>query len=417
MPRGMKVRRIDYNLKEMMEKSEISVKQTFYNHIGKFYELYGFEKTDFKLDKSKKADYYFPADFAELLALILKNSGNHPFSRANHAKDKVNAAEIQKYNKLICEGIDNELHSVFRDLIYTMPSHLQSVKLGDLTTVLVERLTLFIVSITKLDHQGVGDAIEWLCNELDKANYNLFRGNFLTKIILQSNEEFANQHYKNLLDNLYGATNEKVDDLEKRMTVANNSIDYAIALLIKRILLGTDDLYYADKGKEFLDFDNEELLLMLGLRAVPADKNSSNKDENNYIERDIYYRAISDKVNHGRVAMAEYVLDDYKNKVRARKSIIDKIKDGSFREASEISIDEKKRILESQIKEMQDELVSLDADSCESEDHEGSIMALMHSDYLAYCEQVHNNSDKLKEIVDNFVGQVLINFMNTRDEE
>lgn len=419
MPRGRKVRRIDYNSKEMMELSGFENRQTFYNNIERFYELYGFEKADFKIDKSENADYYFPADFAELLALILRYNNKHPFGRDNHVKGKVNASQIQEYNQLICDSIDNKLPSVFRDLIYTLPSHLQSVMLGDLTSVLVERLTLFIVNITKLDNQGIGDAIGWLCKELDKANYHLFRGNYLIKSVLESNEEYKIKHFKDLMDNLYGAKDdEKVDDLEKRMAVTNNSIDYTISLLIKRILHDTDDLFYADKGSEVLDLSNKELLLMLGLQAVPADESSPNKGESSFIERDLYYSLISDKVNHAQVSKAKSLLDDYKEKLLARKSIVERIKDNSFREPSEFSIDEKKKILESRIKEMQDELVRLDSESCEpQENFEDNITAAMHSDYLAYCEQVHKDSDKLKQIVDNFVGQVLNNFMNTSDEK
>lgn len=418
MPRGKKVRRIDYDKTEMMGLSGIKTIPTFNNTIGKFYDLYGFEKTDFKVGKSENADYYFPADFAEFLALILRNNSKHPFSRANHVKEKVNALQIQEYNQLICDSIDNELPSVFRDLIYTMPSHLQSVMLGDLTSVLVERLTLFIVNITKLDHQGMGDAVVWLCRELDKANYNLFRGNYLTKIVHESNEEHNTKHYKDLMDNLYGAKDEKVDDIEKRMAKTNNCIDYTISLLIKRILHDTDDLYYADKGSEFLDLDNKELLLMLGLQAVPADKSNSSNSQSNLIERSLYYRKISNKGNRGRVSMAESVLDDYKEKLLARKSIVERIKDKSFREPGELSIDEKKKILGSRIKEMQDELARLDSEECETQENfEDSITAELQSEYVAYCEKMQNDSEKLKQIVDNFVGQVLINFMNTSDEK
>lgn len=122
MPRGRKVRRIDFGRQEMMKLSGINTGPTFDNYMMKFYALYGFEETDFRVGKSENADYYFPADFAELLALILRNCSKNPFSKANHAQEKVNASQIQEYNRQICDSIANELPSVFRDLIYTMPS-------------------------------------------------------------------------------------------------------------------------------------------------------------------------------------------------------------------------------------------------------------------------------------------------------
>jgi hypothetical protein len=412
MPRGWKVRRIDFGRQEMMKLSGINTEPTFDNYMKKFYDLYGFEETDFRVGKSENADYYFPADFAELLALVLRNSSKHPFSRANHVKNKVNASQIQEYNQLMCESIDNELPSVFRDLIYTMPSHLQSVKLGELTSVLVERLTLFIVNITKLEHQAMGDTVDWLCRQLDHANYNLFRGNALIKNAHESNETYNNEHFKDLMDNLYRAKDEKVYDLERRMVATNNSIDYTISLLIKRILHDTNDLYYADKGSEFLDLENKELLLMLGLQAVPVDKSNSGNRRSNLIERSLYYN--SKAVNRGRVAMAESVLEGYREKILTRKSIVEQIKDNSFREPGELTVDEKKKLLESRIKLMQDELARLEEEASEPQDDpEDSFMAEMQSMYVTYCEKTNQDSEKLKQIVDHFVGQVLTNFMNT----
>jgi len=415
MPRGTKVRRFDYNKKEMMELSEVNIAPTFKKHMEKFYALYGFEETDFRVGKSENADYYFPADFAELLALVLRNSSKHPFSRANYDEKNVTASQIQEYNQLLCEGIDNELPSVFRDLIYSMPSHLQSVKLGDLTSVLVERLSLFIVNITKLEHQAMGNTVDWLCRRLDEANYYLFKGNYMNEMAQKSNEAYDNEHNKELIEELYGPKNEKVDDIERRMVATNNSIDYTISLLIKRILLATDDLYYADKGSEFLNLENKELLLMLGLEAVPADKGSSYGRQSNLIERTLYYESITPHmVDQGRVDIAESVLEGYREKILTRKSIVDQIKDKSFREPGEMSVNEQKIFLKSQIKEMQEALAKLDTEDSEPQiDFADSFIAEIKSKYVEHCEKASQDSEKLKPIVDHFVGQVLTNFMNT----
>ncbi|MFC7680319.1 hypothetical protein [Paenibacillus sp. GCM10028914] len=414
MARGSKVRRIDYNKAEMMELSEINTPPTFTDKMKKFYALYGFEETDFRVDKSKKADYYFPADFAELLALILRKSSNHPFSRANYDEKKVKASQIQEYNRLMCESIDHELPSVFRDLIYTMPSHLQSVKLGDLTSVLVERLTLFILNVTKLDHQGMGDVVHWLCRQLDEVNYNIFRGNYFSEMAQRSNEAYNNEHHKELIEKLYGPKNEKVEDIDRRMVATNNSIDYTISLLIKRILNATDDLYEGD-GSEYLDLGNKELLHFMRLSGVPVTESNSKAQVSPLIERTLYYnQEMSKEENQGRVENAESVLEGYREKILTRKSIVDQIKDKSFREPGDMSVEKKKEILESQIKLMRTELARLEEE--ESEPHDDSVdsfMAEMQREYVAYCEKANQHSEKLKAVVDHFVGQVLINFMNT----
>lgn len=413
MPRGRKVRRIDYGREEMRKISGDISKPTFDSYIKKFYDLYGFKDTDFRVGKSENADYYFPADFAELLALLLRNSSKHPFSRANHVKGNVTASQIHEYNQQICDSIENELPSVFRDLIYTMPSHLQSVMLSDLTSVLVERLTLFIVNITKLDHQGMGDAVRWLCRELDRANYNLFKGNYFIKLAHESNEAYSNENHKELIEKLYGPKNEKVDDIDRRMAATNNSIDYTVSLLIKRILQDSDDLYEGE-GAEFLDLGNKSLLHLLGLEVVPVDKSNLDGQESLLTERTLFYHKLSKEVNQGRVEIAESVLEGYKEKLLTRKSIVEQIKDKSFRESGNMSVEKKKEILESQIKLMQAELAKLEEEAREPQDDSvDSFMAETQREYVAYCEKANQDSKELKPIVDHFVGQVLINFMNT----
>ncbi|MEK4439078.1 hypothetical protein [Paenibacillus sp. FSL K6-2862] len=413
MPRGRKVRRIDYGREEMRKISGDISKPTFDSYIKKFYDLYGFKDTDFRVGKSENADYYFPADFAELLALLLRNSSNHPFSRANHVKGNVTASQIQEYYQQICDSIENELPSVFRDLIYTIPSHLQSVMLRDLTSVLVERLTLFIVNITKLDHQGMGDAVSWLCRELDRANFNLFRGNYFNKLAHESNEAYSNDHHKELIEKLYGPKNEKVDDIDRRMAATNNSIDYTVSLLIKRILQDSDDLYEGE-GSEFLDLGNKPLLHLLGLEVVPVDKSNLDGQESLLTERTLFYHKLSKEVNQGRVEIAESVLEGYKEKLLTRKSIVEQIKDKSFREPGNMSVEKKKEILESQIKLMQAELAKLEEEVREPQDDSvDSFVAEMQREYVAYYEKANQDSKELKPIVDHFVGQVLINFMNT----
>ncbi|MGV7115196.1 hypothetical protein [Paenibacillus kyungheensis] len=415
MARGTKVRSFDFNKKEIMQLSEVDTAPTFKKYMEKFYYLYGFKETDFRVGKSENADYYFPADFAELLALTLRNSSKHPFSRANYDEKNVTATQIQEYNQLMCEGIDNELPSVFRDLIYTIPSHLQSVKLGDFTSVLVERMSLFIVNITKLEHQAIGDTIDWLCRQLDEANYNLFRGNYLSEMIQKSNEAYNEKHNKELIEELYGPKNEEVDDIERRMFATNNSIDYTISLLIKRILLETNELYHGEKSSEFLDLKNKKSLLMMGLETVPVDKSNSSDRHSNLMERILYYKSInSQMVNQGRVEMAESVLEGYREKILTRKSIVDQIKDKSFREPGEMSINEQRGFLESKIQEMQEVLAKLDAEASEPQiDFADSFIDEMKSKYVEYCEKANQDSKKLKPIVDGFVGQVLTNFMNT----
>jgi len=198
------------------------------------------------------------------------------------------------------------------------------------------------------------------------------------------------------------------------MAATNNSIDYTISLLIKRILNATDDLYEGD-GSEYLDLGNKELLHFMRLSGVPVTESNSKAQVSPLIERTLYYnQEMSKEVNQGRVEIAESVLEGYREKILKRKSIVDQIKDKSFREPGVMSVDEKKEILKVRIQEMQAELAKLgEEDSEPQDDSVDSFMAEMQREYVSYCEKANQDSEKLKVVVDHFVGQVLINFMNT----
>ena len=414
MPRGKKIRSIDYNLKEMMELCEISTRPTFNKRISKFCELYGFKKEDFKIDNAKRGDYYFPADFAELLALLLKTQNQYPLNRANAVSENIKATQIKEYNQIICEGIDNELNDIFYKLIYTMPCHLQALEIVDLTSVLIERLTLFIVNITKLDHQEIGETLKWLCNALDEANYNLFRGSYVKNKEIESNIAYTDEHYKELQNAIYGMKNDEIDTIEKELSMSNNSIDYAIALLIKRFMHDTKDLNSGDKGTEYLTIKDNAMLKVLGLKLAVTEDENKDVYDSNFIERDLYYRSLLGKyVSPAKYEIAESVIKNYNDRIKKRKSFLDKIKDGSFREPSELNIDEKKQILEANIRDMQEELARLQEESLVKDIMVNDFLNVMRKEYVEHCENTKFDSKKLNNAVDAFVGQVLLNTLNT----
>lgn len=416
MPRGKKIRRIDYNSKEMMELCEISTRPTFNKQIGKLCELHGLKKESFKIDNSEGGDYYFPADFAELIALLLKHHNNYPLSRANAVPENVKATEIETYNRLICDDVDNCVNDVFRKIIYTLPCHLQSLKISDFTSILIERLTLFIVNITKLDHQEIGETLEWLCRKLDEANYNLFRGSYIKNKVMESNIAFDEDNYKEQHDAIYGAIDDEIEALESEMMKSNNSIDSAIATLIKRIMYDTKELNSAEKGTEFLTPDDNGLLKLMGIEIINDNKKNTHLSKDNFIERNLYYSSVIEQyLNKNQYNMAEAIIEKYNDKVKHRKSIVEKIKDGSFKEAYEFSIGYKKKILENNIREMQSELDKINENFDKVEENNNDFLSELKNEYVEYCDSVMKNTSSLYEAVDKFVGQVLINTMNTKN--
>ncbi|WP_147564344.1 hypothetical protein [Clostridium tyrobutyricum] len=414
MPRGKKIRRIDYNLKEMMDLCKISTRPTFNKQIEKLCKLYGFKKESFKIDNSETGDYYFPADFAEPLALLLRNYVNYPLNRSNAVQENIKATQIKEYNKIICDEIDNDLNDVFRKIIYTLPCHLQAVKISDLTSDLVERLTLFIVNITKLDHQEIGEVLNWLCRALDEANYNLFRGSYFKNKIIESNMAFCDEGYKKQREAIYGIKDNEIEELENEMMKSNNSIDYAVAILIKRIMQDTQSLNSADKGSEFLTSDDNDILKMMGLEISVKDDKNTCKDGDNFLERDLYYRSVVKQyLSLGKYKLAQSVIENYSEKVKKRKSIVEKIKDGTFQESCELSISTKRKVLEQNIKNMQHELEKLNEECSEGHDSEEDFLCQMKNEYVKYYDTVLKDSTKLKDEVDRFVGQIFINTLNT----
>ena len=424
MPRGKKVRRIDYNREEMMELCEISTRPTFNSYIKKICKIYGFKVEDFKIDNSKEGDYYFPADIAELLAILIRNQNKYPLNRTNTVIKNITGTQIEEYNCNICQDIEDRIHDVFRKLIYTLPSYIQALEISDLTSVLIERLTLFIINITKLDHKEIGETVKWLCRTLDEANYNLFRGSYVKNKVSESNRAYFEGLYKEQNKAIHGASHDKLVNIENEMMKPDNSIDYSIAMLVKRIMCDTEYLNASDKGKEFLTPEDNGILSLIGLRIV--DELDNNKDEepstednesqasSNFIERDIYYRTIIKKyLSEGQYDIAESIVNNYQ-KFKTKMSIADKIKSGEFKEPWQKNINQKKEILMANIKAMEKELAALEEKGEDPPKEAEQFTIEMQREYIYYCENITKTSS-LQEAVDQFVGQVLINSLNTND--
>lgn len=425
MPRGKKIRRIDYNRKEMMELCGINSRPTFNSCMDKLCETYGFEIEDFKIDNSKNGDYYFPADIAEPLSMLIRNLNKYPFYRANAVTENITGTQIEEYNRILCQDIEDRVNDVFRKLIYTLPSHLQALEISDLTSVLIERLTLFILNITKLDHQEIGETIKWLCNTLDEANYNLFRGSYVKNKAFESNQAYFEEHYKKQHVAIHGVSDDKLVNIESEMMKPDNSIDYSIAMLVKRIMCDIKDLNSSDKGKEFLTPEDNNLLFLMGLRIVDGhddneDEEPSSEDKerqscSNFIERDLYYRSIIKQyLDEGKYMMAESVVDNHNQKIKNKKSIVEKIKNGQFKEPCEVDFSRKKEILEHNLKMTEEQLRALEKEKDALPKEAEEFLTDMKKAYVKYCETTMNEVSEIKDAVDRFVGQVLINSMNTK---
>lgn len=423
MGRGKKIRRIDYSRKELMEMCHINNRQSFVNSMTRFCELYGFDVEEFKMDNEKNEDYHFSAEYAELLAIILKNIDKSPLYRKNTLKEQINAGKFEDFYKSLDEDIENEVDENFKNLVLTLPAHLEMKKIKDYIPVFIERLATFIENATTLNNQELGSTLEWICRKLDEANYNLFQSYYLINKVNTSNQESIKSEFKEIYSLLHGDdTDNEQDFLEEKLQDPNVSIDYALSLLIKRIMINTRSLNSKDRlsenGIEFLNNEDNKWLPYLGI-TIDEQKDGSSLDL--LLERTLFYETVVKKlVNPNLLVQARDILDVYHaGKIETSKSIVDKIKEGQFTH-KKITLEDKKIHLQNQLAQINEELKEVEKELARSSqgsgniDNEPSLIEEVNKAYVQHYEQDKESNEDLRKIIDNFLGQVLLNGYTSR---
>lgn len=410
MAKKQKERKVDYTQQDMLEMTGFTRKQ-FFDGLKKVCDMYNFDIMDFKVDETNKdSGYFFPPEVAELLVLLLRHLPEHPLSRANADKTKITATEISKYNQIILDDIDSNLALVFKKILYCRRGHLVSQEIADWALPLVKQFTYFLVNLTTLKSEDVGAALKLFTKELDKMNYNLFRGNYaITKALEVNNEAIQDDDERR--------------ELNKRLNTQNISIDIIISDMIKWELVDAHQI--REDGfpdlKDILDYENA-LYKVIGQKLSIKDREGKClfediKDPSDKELREAYYSYIlSCGLDEAEYCHNTEIMEYYREYTKKWNPIDERIRKGTFAEPQEKTIKEQKDILrnniicaEKDIEEYKKILEGLEQQ--EEENAKNEFLAEIQNEYANHCSFVDKEYKELHDIVDRFVGQALSEFL------
>ena len=415
MTKKQKERRVDFSQDEMIRKSKIESRTKFTNILKRICEMYDINLLDFKLDeKNEKSGFFFSAECSELLALLIRNHIDNPLARKNPDKSKITATSIAKYNSLMIEDIDNEVDNLFRKLVYTMPAHMVSQEIADWAEPLVKQLTYFLINITTLGNENVGEALSLFTKKLDEINYCLYRGNY----IVQKVENYNFDEFKDEYDDVSL-------EIRKLLNKQNLSIDKLIANMLKYFDVDAKNIRHND-FPDLLDILKKQnyMYRFWGIEKKLINKETCNElfedniDPSDEELRVAYYSLmIEPSLNEGKFKNNEFVINHYREKVAEWKQITDKIISGEFKEPCEQSIKEKKEVLkeniqmlENQLLEHKEELKRLE--QLKTDELENDLLVEdIKKNYVIHCGNLDKEYKNLYDIVDVFVGQALNEFI------
>lgn len=169
-------RNVDFTQKEMEEMTGLD-RTRFKRNLEKVCEMYKFDINNFKKEKDNPNSHFtFPPEIAELLALLVRNYDIHPKTLANKEKGYkiVKASDVAAYNKKMLSDID-EMEEIFKKAIYCRPGHYSAANIAFWSDEFIKQLTWFIMNLSSLKGESLGDTLAMFTKKMDVMNYNLLK--------------------------------------------------------------------------------------------------------------------------------------------------------------------------------------------------------------------------------------------------
>lgn len=407
-----KMRRFDFTVEEMLEKTGLNRKQ-FTDALNRFCDMYNFEKTDFKIDRlNPNSDYFFPPEVAEPLAIMLKNLRKHPLFRRNASTEKITASALTDYDRAMLNDIETQLPDCFKYGIHNLRGHLVSQRIVDWSAPFVRELTRFVINLTTLKEEDIGATLQSFTKTLSQMNYYLHRGSYVSKLVGEKNR----------------AWRKKVDSigeekLPEKLHEQNINIDVLLTELIRLAMQDAHAKRDSDNLFELKDLIAREnaLLRMMGVRKSICTEDGKElfKDVLNPTDeqqREGYYSFVYGDIEPNPIC--EKVLTTAKEGIKKWKPIDKQIEESIF--AGQTIAEQYRWNLENEISELKNALKRKE-DELEAFKNTGEVptIHLFEDDAMlierlkAYVEHCHIlDADKeLYDIVDSFVGRALYAFL------
>ncbi len=124
-----KPRAVDYTHAEFLEMAQCE-KKTFYNRKNRFLNVSDIDGDCFKKDVGEESSIYFwPIEWAEIMALLIRSFPLNPLYRKDGDQDKFLSRHI-KYQRSLLIDIEKHLPAYLRDEMRLLPSFLPSLKIS-----------------------------------------------------------------------------------------------------------------------------------------------------------------------------------------------------------------------------------------------------------------------------------------------
>lgn len=409
-------RKVDFSLQEMRNLTGMSRKQ-FTDTLKRFCDLYGFKMKDFKTDETNpKSDYFFPVELAEPLALMIKSFGKNPRYRKNADPLGITATAYASYVHILLDDIDNSLPAFFNEAIYSLPGHLVAAEVADWAAPFVRELTHFMMNLALLGTEDIGAALATFTKKLNRMNYYLHRGNFVMSQAAAHNYELTSEELQDEAGNA------------QKLRRQNISLDILLAEFIRWGLTFSQDMRDLDypELKDLLEQEN-------ALRYILGEKVYITDAEGRRLFEDIpapdasqqrmgYYEFVmKDAIDLLQANMNRRALDTIKTKREQWKPIDKEIEDGDF--VDQTANDQYRWDLVQEINDLRQQLATKERvlqrflEVREEPPHlafePDEMVTERLSDYVNHCKRLDNEGKQLYEIVDHFVGQALLEFLNS----
>lgn len=414
-------RRIDYSKEEIASKINMapnSVDAIIKNIIT----VYGFEEFAFKRNGDKGRNF-FPPEYTPLLIEILKKYNQNPKAK-KRGLDYVNASDIIDYNKTMQEGISSseDIPDFMKSIIQQMPWYRVSENIVDWTGTLIHEIALLIHNLFDVQSgNDLGEFIKLVCKELDRINYNIFRGRKMVIQLEKCNREQDEEVFDKIFEELDGYTDEQREEFLGRcpelryhydykkgridgelldIDRINYSIDEGIVSIIKVLMneLNIKDIQASHIAKLDQYWTDDEYKK----RKMQCEKNGTEERLRN-MERKEYLSDKTDTIMSYLWGCCHTVQHEFRiSNGKKWKSIVEKMKDKEFKEDyyeaykkenPPISFEEYDKIIAKPNEEM---------------------LELIKEGYLAMDENVEKDKE-LEKILNHFVGQMFLYFLRKRN--
>lgn len=328
-----KRRTVDFSTREMVALSNCDSDKTLDNIIGRICKRYNISKRLFRLDgvtDEGRKEVFYPAECAELLALLIRCESKNPAKRKNSNKDNVTATNIREYYSALLEETE-KLPEPFKKLVYCLPCHLVNQKIVIWSEVFVKKLAMFADFYISEKGEDMGALLKDLSVKIDESTYTLFS----IQRILESIGEYNlrcmyKSEYDLLMEWLYfGMKPVKVINPFDKETASNIGLDVAIAKVIELIMLDLEeeklDIQY-QKPKEIYDLNGYRLQYYEGYINELLELNGNYENYAFSVNAAkvgaARYKTYSERVLDGELGCKEELIQHYYKKIAFHKEEI-----------------------------------------------------------------------------------------------